>query len=468
VGAGDYLSFYRKVEVTDIGVGGTGIAKAGSMVIFLQGAVPGDVVDIQIIRRKRNYLEGIPVDFYEMSPFRETPRCKHFGVCGGCSWQCMKYEKQLHFKEKAVRDAMERIAKAEIGKLHPILGSPQQYYYRNKLEYTFSERKWLTDEEIRTGQTLDRNNALGFHKPGHFDRVIDIYECHLQPEPTNLIRNALRDYAKTLGLSFYNLKEHKGFLRNLIIRNTLDGRVMVIVVFHEYESEKVKGVLEFLRKEFPDIASLMYIINKKKNDTITDQEVILHSGDEFLTEKMNELQFRIGPKSFYQTNTLQALNLYETVKELAALTGKEIVYDLYSGTGTIACFLSHDSKSVIGLEYVKEAVEDAKINAGINNLDNVAFIEGDIKDLLSGGLFRKMGKPDVIITDPPRSGMHKDVVMEILNILPEKIVYVSCNPATQARDIELLSEKYSLECIQPVDMFPQTHHVENVALLTGK
>jgi len=468
VAGGDYLSLYEKVEVTDIGAGGAGIAKAGSLVIFLQGAVPGDVVDIQIIRRKRNYLEGFPVNFHERSPYREDPRCEHFGVCGGCSWQCLKYEKQLYFKEKAVRDAMERIAKTEIRELHPILGSPQQYYYRNKLEYTFSERKWLTEEEIKTAQPLNRENALGFHKPGHFDRVIDIYNCHLQPEPTNLIRNALRDYAKTLGLSFYNLKEHRGFLRNLIVRNTLDGRVMVIVVFHEYESEKVKGVLDFLRKEFPDIASLMYIINKKKNDTITDQEVVLHSGDEYLTEKMDELLFRIGPKSFYQTNTLQAINLYETVKKLAALTGKEIVYDLYSGTGTIACFLAHDSLSVAGLEYVKESVEDAKINAGINNLDNVTFIEGDIKELLGGGLFGKMGKPDVVITDPPRSGMHKDVVMAILGVLPEKIVYVSCNPATQARDIQLLSEKYSLESVQPVDMFPQTPHVENVALLTRK
>ena len=468
MGGGKYLSVYEKVEVTDIGAGGIAVAKAGSLVIFLPGAVPGDVADIQIVRRKRNYLEGVPVKFHKMSPDRETPLCEHFGVCGGCSWQCLKYEKQLFFKEKSVKDAMERIAKAEIRESHQILGSPQQYYYRNKLEYTFSERKWLTDEEIKTGQTLSRHNALGFHKPGHFDRVIDIYKCHLQPEPTNLIRNALRDYAKTLGLSFYNLKEHRGFLRNLIIRNTLGGRVMVIVVFHEHEEEKVKGVLEFLRKEFPDIASLMYIINKKKNDTITDQEVLLHSGDAYLTEEMNDLKFRIGPKSFYQTNTRQAIRLYETVKQMAALTGKEIVYDLYSGTGTIACFLARSSRSVIGLEYVREAIDDARINAEINNLDNVTFIEGDIKELLSEGLFGKMGGPDVVITDPPRSGMHKDVVMAILKAAPERIVYVSCNPATQARDIQLLSEKYLVDSIQPVDMFPQTQHVENVALLIRK
>lgn len=468
MGGGNYLSVYEKVEVTDIGAGGIAVAKAGSLVIFLPGAVPGDVADIQIVRRKRNYLEGVPVKFHKMSPDRELPLCEHFGVCGGCSWQCLKYEKQLLFKEKTVKDAMERIAKAEIRESHQILGSLQQYYYRNKLEYTFSERKWLTDEEIRTTQTLSRENALGFHKPGHFDRVIDIYKCHLQPEPTNLIRNALRDYAKTLGLSFYNLKEHRGFLRNLIIRNTLGGRVMVIVVFHEHEEEKVKGVLEFLRKEFPDIASLMYIINKKKNDTITDQEVLLHSGDAYLTEEMNDLKFRIGPKSFYQTNTRQAIRLYETVKQMAALTGKEIVYDLYSGTGTIACFLARSSRSVTGLEYVREAIDDARINAEINNLDNVTFIEGDIKELLSEGLFGKMGRPDVVITDPPRSGMHKDVVMAILKAAPERIVYVSCNPATQARDIQLLSEKYSVDSIQPVDMFPHTQHVENVALLIRK
>ncbi|MGQ9620566.1 MAG: 23S rRNA (uracil(1939)-C(5))-methyltransferase RlmD [Bacteroidales bacterium] len=464
----NHFLLYEKVTVTDMGTGGNAVAKAGKVVIFLPMAVPGDIVDIKIIRRKRNYYEGIPVRFHKYSPGRDNPVCQYFGICGGCTWQFLKYDKQLFYKEKSVRDALGRIGKIEAGDFFPILASPEQYYYRNKLEYTFSSRKWLTDEEISVGELVKKNNALGFHKPGHYDRVIDIHECHLQPEPTNLIRNAVRDYASTFKLPYYNLKEHTGFLRNLIIRNTLSGQVMVIVVFHEDDRRKITGMFDFIRKEFPGIASLMYVINRKKNDTITDQEVILHSGKEYLTEEMNGLKFRIGPKSFYQTNTRQAVRLYEIVRKMAGLTGNENVYDLYSGTGTIACFLASGARAVTGLEYVMEAVDDAEKNARINNLNNVEFIQGDIRQLLSEGLFERRGKPDVIVTDPPRSGMHKDVVRSVIASLPERIIYVSCNPATQARDIQLLAEKYSVKCVQPVDMFPQTPHVENVALLCRK
>lgn len=462
------LPLIEKVTVQDIAAEGNAIAREGNLVIFIPLTVPGDIADIQIIRRRKNYAEGIPVVFHQFSTEREEPLCAHFGICGGCTWQCLKYERQLFYKEKIVRDALERIARTEVKKFLPIIPSPEKYFYRNKLEYTFSSKRWLTEEEIKTGQVLNRGYALGFHKPGYFDRVIDIHRCYLQAEPTNLIRNAVKDYALTNHLSFYDLKSHTGFLRNLIIRNTPEGQVMVIVVFHEKENRKIKGLLDFIRKEFPGITSLMYVVNMKKNDTITDQEVHLHSGEDHLLGTMNGLKFRIGPKSFYQTNTLQAERLYQTVKRVAGLTGKENVYDLYSGTGTIACYLAGEAERVTGLEYIKEAVDDAAINAGINGLSNVAFIKGDIKELLSEGIFEKRGLPDVVITDPPRSGMHKDVIRAIVAARPQKIVYVSCNPATQARDVQLLAEKYMVECSQPVDMFPQTHHVENVILLVRK
>lgn len=462
------LPLFEKITVTDAAAGGKGVARAGDLVIFIPGTVPGDVIDIQVTLRKRNYLEGTPVMFHEYSPDRTNPECMHFGVCGGCTWQNLQYRKQLFYKGKIVRDSLERIGGIEISGIRPLLSSPQEYYYRNKLEYTFSSKKWLSGEEMKMQVLSQCSGALGFHKPGFFDRVIDIYECRLQAEPTNLIRNAVREYAKERTLSFYNIREHTGLLRNLVIRNTSDGEVMVIVVFGERDDDRIAALLDFLRKEFPSITSLMYVINMKKNDTILDQEVLLHSGKEYITETMNGIQFRIGPKSFYQTNTLQAVRLYDTVKQMAALTGRENVYDLYSGTGTIACYLASGCARVTGLEYVREAVEDAKTNAAINGIDNASFIAGDIKDLLEEGLFERNGMPDVIITDPPRSGMHKDVVKAILNATPHRIVYVSCNPATQARDIALLSEKYFPEQIQPVDMFPQTFHVENVVLLVRK
>ncbi len=458
----------EKVTVTDIGAGQMAVARSGSLVIFLPAAVPGDEADILITKRRKNYLEGVPVRFHKLSPDREVPRCKHFGVCGGCAWQNMKYEIQLFFKEKTVKNAFERIGHCEIKEFRPILSSEKQYYFRNKLEYTFSSRRWLTDEEIKSGEPLNKTQALGFHKPERFDRVIDITECHLQPEPTNLIRNAVRNYAVSKALSFYDIREHRGLLRNLIIRSTLANEVMVIVVFGEDDAEKIHDLLGFIREQFPQIASLMFVINKKKNDAITDQEVFLHSGKDYITEEMKGLKFRIGPKSFYQTNTRQALRLYEVVREMAGLTGSENVYDLYSGTGTIACFLASEADKVTGVEYVKEAVADAQLNASLNGINNVSFIEGDIKDLMTEHLFKKNGIPDVIVTDPPRSGMHKDVVKAIIEARPRKIVYVSCNPSTQARDIQMIANHYSVEYVQPVDMFPHTGHVENIALLIRK
>jgi 23S rRNA (uracil1939-C5)-methyltransferase len=389
----------------------------------------------------------------------------HFGVCGGCKWQHLPYDLQLKYKEKQVRDNLTRIGKTEIPEIRPIIGSSEIFLYRNKLEYTFSDQRWLTKEEVVSDIKFEKEDALGFHIPGLFDKVLDINECHLQPDPSNAIRNAVRQYAHKYHLQFFDLIEQKGFLRNIVIRNSLEGNVMVIVVFFQDDIDKRNGLLDFLATEFPQITSLMYVVNSKRNDSLNDQVPILYKGENHLLEEMDGLKFRIGPKSFYQTNTRQALELYRTAKEFAGLTGKEIVYDLYTGTGTIANCVARHAVKVIGIEYVDEAVQDARINSEINGIHNTEFFAGDMRDVLSEDFFASSGKPDVIITDPPRAGMHEDVINIIVSAAPERIVYISCNPATQSRDIQLLSKLYYVAIVQPVDMFPHTHHVENVVLL---
>lgn len=458
----------ERVRITDIGAEGNAIARVDNMVVFVPMLIPGDVVDIRVVRKRKKYLEGRVVKFHEYSSDRINPRCIHFGTCGGCRWQHLPYQLQLKFKEKQVRDSLIRIGKADIPEMSQIRGSEEEYFYRNKLEYTFSNRRWLTDDEIKSGLPVEKEPALGFHIPGLFDKVLDIKECHLQPEPSNSIRNSLRKYALENGLSFFDLKEQKGFLRNIVIRNSLDGSVMVIMVFsHEDESSRI-GLLDFLLNEYPQIISLQYIINTKKNSSLGDQLPVHYKGQGYLTEEIDGLKFRIGPKSFYQTNTRQGVTLYRITRDLAGLTGNEIVYDLYTGTGTIANYLAGSAKQVIGIEYVEEAVEDARINSQINNIGNTQFFSGDIKDVLSENFFLVNGRPDVIITDPPRAGMHEDVIKSILLAFPQRIVYVSCNPATQAKDIQLMSDHYSVIKVQPVDMFPHTHHVENVVLLNRR
>jgi 23S rRNA (uracil1939-C5)-methyltransferase len=465
VGRKKDMPLLEKVRITDIGAEGNALARVNNLVVFVPMLIPGDVVDIRVIKKRKKYLEGRVVKFHQYSADRIEPRCIHFGVCGGCKWQHLPYNLQLQYKEKQVRDNLTRIGKIELPAINSILGSADEFLYRNKLEYTFSDKRWLTKEEVDSDNQYERGNALGFHIPGLFDKVLDIKECHLQPEPSNSIKNAVRDYAQRNNLQFFDLREQKGFLRTLLIRNSLEGKIMVIVVFFHEDIEKREGLLDFLASEFPQITSLMFVINSKRNDSLNDQDPILYKGDCYILEEMNGLKFRIGPKSFYQTNTKQALELYRVAKNFAGLTGKEIVYDLYTGTGTIANFISEDAQKVIGIEYVDEAVMDAKVNSEINNIINTKFFSGDIKDVLTDDFLMINGKPDVVITDPPRAGMHEDVVNTIRRAAPDKIVYISCNPSTQARDILLLSEDYHIEGVQPVDMFPHTHHVENVVLL---
>ena len=465
VGRKKELPFLEKVRITDIGAEGNALARVDNLVVFVPMLIPGDLVDIRVIKKRKRYLEGRVVKFHEYSTDRIEPRCIHFGVCGGCKWQHLPYNLQLKFKEKQVRDSLTRIGKIELPEINPIIGSSDKYLYRNKLEYTFSDKRWLTKEEVDSGDAFEKEDALGFHIPGLFDKVLDIKECHLQPEPSNSIKNAVRQYAQRENLEFFDLREQKGFLRNLVIRNSLEGKVMVIVVFFHEDVEKRTGLLDFLAREFTQITSLIYVINSKRNDSLNDQEPILYKGENHLVEVMDGLKFRIGPKSFYQTNTRQALELYRIAKDFAGLTGKEIVYDLYSGTGTIANYVAAYADRVIGIEYVAEAVQDAIINSEINGIGNTHFFAGDMKDVLSEAFFASNGKPDVIITDPPRAGMHEDVIKLIAGVAAEKIVYISCNPSTQSRDIQLFSDNYDVIRVQPVDMFPHTHHVENVVLL---
>ena len=459
------LPLLEKVRITDIGAEGNAIARVDNMVVFVPMLIPGDVVDIQVKRKRKKFMEGTAVRFHEYSGDRIKAPCIHFGICGGCKWQHLPYDLQLFYKEKQVRDNLQRIGRIDLPGIKPIIGSPDIYFYRNKLEFTFSDKRWLTHEEITSDNEFAKEDAIGFHIPGLFDKVLDIRECHLQPEPSNLIRNAVREYAHRDRMTFFNLREQSGFLRNLVIRNTLKGDVMVIFVFFYEDKKRREGLLDFIADKFPQITSVMYVINSKRNDSLADQEPVLYRGDDHLTEEMGGLKFRIGAKSFYQTNTKQAVTLYSVARDFAGLTGNEIVYDLYTGTGTIANFIAGSASKVIGIEYVEEAVKDAVLNSEINNIKNTRFFAGDIKTVMDQQFITDNGRPDVIITDPPRGGMHEDVIKSILLAAPSKVVYISCNPSTQARDVSLMSEQYKVTGVQPVDMFPHTHHVENVVLL---
>ena len=463
------LPILEKVTITDVAAEGKAIARVNDMVVFVPFVAPGDVVDIQLTRKKNSYAEGKPVYFHEYSAKRAEPFCEHFGVCGGCKWQHLPYEEQLYYKQKQVYDNLTRIGKVEMEEKLPILGSERTTFYRNKLEFTFSNKKWLTEEEIQSGASFDCMNGVGFHIPGMFDKVLDIHKCWLQDDISNKIRLCVKEYCLSHErYPFFDLRNQEGFVRTLMIRTASTGDLMVVLVFFHEDVERREALLSHLAERFPEITSLMYVINGKCNDTITDQEVLVFKGKDHIIEEMEGLQFKVGPKSFYQTNSEQAYNLYKVAREFAGLTGNEMVYDLYTGTGTIANFVSRQAKKVIGIEYVPEAIEDAKVNYALNHKENPLFYAGDMKDILTQDFINQHGRPDVIITDPPRAGMHDDVINTILFAEPERIVYVSCNPATQARDLSLLSVKYSVKKVRPVDMFPHTHHVENVVLLEKK
>ncbi len=459
------LPLLENVTITGIAAEGKAIVKLNDLVIFVPFVVPGDVVDLQLTRKKNSYAEAKAVKFHQYSEHRTEAFCEHYGVCGGCKWQILPYSEQIRYKQQQVTDNLTRIGKIPLPEITPILGSEKTVFYRNKLEFTFSNKRWMTENEIKSGQEFKDMNALGFHIPGMFDKVLNINKCWLQNDISNRIRLEIRQFCTDNDYTFFDLRNQQGLMRNIIIRTSTTGEVMLIVIFYEDDKDKQHALLEHLANKFPEITSLLYILNQKANDTITDQKVLVFKGNDHIFEKMENLQFKIGPKSFYQTNSEQAYNLYKITRDFAGLTGKELVYDLYTGTGTIANFVAHQSKQVIGIEYVPEAIEDAKINSEINGINNTLFYAGDMKDLLNQDFINQHGQPDVIITDPPRAGMHDDVIEAILFAAPERIVYVSCNPATQARDLNLLGEKYRVEKIQPVDMFPHTHHVENVVLL---
>ena len=462
------LPLIEKLELTDTGTEGQSIGKHNGMAVFVKNAVPGDVADVQLTRKKNKYAEGKAVHFHKLSEKRTDPLCEHFGVCGGCKWQYMKYEDQLAFKQKQVHNQLVRIGKLDIPPILSIIGSKNVYYYRNKLEFTFSNKMWLTEEQIGSKKEFGNRNALGFHIPGLFDKVLDIDHCYLQAEPSNSIREEIKRYALENELSFFDLRQQTGLLRTLIIRTSSLGQTMVILVFHADEKETIEKMLGHLSNKFPQITSLQYVINPKRNDTIADLDVHLFSGEDCIYESMEGLKFRISPKSFYQTNSQQAYELYRVARDFAGLKGNEIVYDLYTGTGTIANFIAKNAAKAVGIEYVEAAIEDAKINARLNGIHNTSFYAGDMKDVLNDGFVKENGRPDVIITDPPRAGMHEDVVKKINELSPEKIIYVSCNPATQARDLGLLKDNYAITHVQPVDMFPHTAHVENVVRLERK
>lgn len=458
----------ENVKIEKIAAEGKSIAYIDDKVLFVPNTVPGDVVDVQVTRKRKNFMEGFVTQVRQLSDLRTTPACSHFGICGGCKWQNLPYEKQLAFKQQEIIDNLQRIGKVELHGIHPIIGSAQQLYYRNKLEFTFSSKRFLTREEIGSDADIERTPALGFHVPGLFDKVVDIDHCYLQGEPSNEIRNFIKAHALKEGLSFYNIREQNGFLRTLIIRTASTGEIMVTIAFGHEDVTARERLLNSLVEKFPQITSLMYVINEKLNDTLTDQDIICYYGRDHIFEQMEDLKFKIGPKSFYQTNSEQAYNLYSQTRTLAGLTGNEIVYDLYTGTGTIANFVARNAAKVIGVEYVPEAIEDARVNSSINGITNTVFYAGDMKDVLNAEFIERHGRPDIIITDPPRAGMHPDVVQTILNAAPKRIVYVSCNSATQARDLQLLDVAYKVCAVQPVDMFPHTHHVENIVLLEMK
>ncbi|MCT4647712.1 MAG: 23S rRNA (uracil(1939)-C(5))-methyltransferase RlmD [Carboxylicivirga sp.] len=458
----------KKVTITDVAAEGKAMCRVEDRVVFVQKTVPGDVVDVQVTKKRRNYYEGFPVLFHEYSPIRQEPLCEHFGVCGGCKWQALPYEHQLKYKEREVINNLMRIGKVELPETSPILGSEKTEFYRNKLEFTFSNNRWLSEAELKSDEPIEHRNGVGFHIPGMFDKVEDVKKCHLQKDPSNAIRLAIKEYALNNGLTFFDLKQQEGFLRTLIIRTSSTGELMVILTLFHEDKDNREALLDHLKNSFPEITSLMYVINSKKNDTITDQNIILYSGRDHIFEEMEGLKFKIGPKSFYQTNSEQAYELYKITRDFANIKSGEVVYDLYTGTGTIANFVAANAKKVVGVEYVPEAIEDAKVNSEINQISNTVFFAGDMKDVLDLDFIREQGHPDVMIVDPPRAGMHADVVQTILTTAPDRIVYVSCNSATQARDLNLLDVRYKVTKVQPVDMFPHTHHVENVVLLERK
>ncbi len=456
------------LEIETIAAEGKALGHYNDMVVFVPMAVPGDVVDVQIRSKRRRFMEGTVVNYRKRSPLRVEPRCEHYGVCGGCKWQHLPYEEQLRFKQEQVSEQLRRIGRIELPETTPILGSKQIFFYRNKLEFTFSDKRWLTTEEVASGADLGDLRALGFHIPGLFDKVLDIRKCWLQPDPSNEIRMAVRAFCIQHDYPFYNVREHTGLMRNLIIRTASTGEVMVIVVFALDDRERIEALMTYVSERFPQITSLMYVVNTKLNDTIGDQQVVLFRGRDHIFEQMEGLRFKIGPKSFYQTNSAQAYELYKVAREFAALEGDEIVYDLYTGTGTIANFVARGCRKVVGVEYVPEAIEDAKVNASLNGLDNTVFYAGDMKDVLNEAFIEANGRPDVVILDPPRAGIHEDVAHTVLAAAPRRIVYVSCNPATQARDLAIFDVAYRVTRIQPVDMFPHTHHVENVVQLVRR
>lgn len=500
---------FEAVEILETAAEGKSMAKIDEKVLFVPQTVPGDVVDVQLTRKRRRFMEGRVIKFHKYSDKRIEPFCEHFGVCGGCKWQFLSYEDQLENKQRWVKDSLERLAKLEGVDIKPILGGPETRFYRNKLEFTFSNSEWLTQEQIDSDEKFENRNALGFHIPGRFDKILDIKKCWLQADPSNPIRNWVKDYALKNELAFFDLREQTGFLRNLIIRTSSTGEVMVIFSLAKEDKQAREAMLNAFVEAFPEVTSVMYVINEKRNDTIGDLEIISFKGPDHIFESMNAfekseirnlkseigltaendglghrpsasskanskkegnetLKFKIGPKSFYQTNSAQAENLYRLAVELAEIKKDEVVYDLYTGTGTIANYVADQAKKVVGVEYVEAAIEDAKVNSEINGIDNTVFLAGDMKDVFGAELIAKEGKPDVVITDPPRAGMHKDVVEQLLKSGAERIVYISCNPATQARDLELMKSHYEVMLAQPVDMFPHTHHVENVVLLRKK
>lgn len=457
---------FEHVEVIDAGAKGKSVGKTpDGRVIFLSNAVPGDVVDVMTTKKRKAYFEGVATKFHTLSSRRTEPVCQHFGTCGGCKWQHMGYEHQLYFKQKEVENNLKRIGHLDLPKISPILGSEREYFYRNKMEFSFSNSRWLTQDEINSGTDIEDRNALGFHIPGMWDKILDIKKCHLQQDPSNAIRLEVKSFANINGLSFFDPRKQEGLLRTLMIRTASTGEIMVLIQFFEDNENHRELLLNHLKQKFPEITSLQYVINAKPNDTIYDQEVVCFAGRDHIVEEMEGLQFKINAKSFYQTNSVQAYELYKVARDFAGLSGNELVYDLYTGTGTIAQFIAKKAQKVIGVESVPEAIEDAKANSVHNNISNVEFYVGDMKNVFNDAFMEQHGKPDVIITDPPRDGMHKQVVGQLLKAAPPKIVYVSCNSATQARDLALMKEIYQVTKVQPVDMFPQTHHVENVVLL---
>ncbi|MEE1337842.1 MAG: 23S rRNA (uracil(1939)-C(5))-methyltransferase RlmD [Muribaculaceae bacterium] len=462
------LPLLEGVEITGVAAEGKSIARVNDMVVFIPYGAPGDIADVKLDKKKHSYAEGHIVNLVKPSETRQQPFCQHFGVCGGCKWQHLPYSEQLKYKQQQVKDAMERIAKIPIPEISPILGSANTQFYRNKLEFTFSNKCWLTFEEMRSGIEYPDRNALGFHIPGAFDKVLDIKKCWLQENISNFIRLFIREYTLSKEYTFYDLKAQTGLMRTLMIRTASTGDIMLVVVFGEDDQEKIHNVMTAIAEQFPQITSLQYVVNLKVNDTIGDQDIILFKGKDYIEEEMEGLKFRVGAKSFYQTNSAQAYELYKVARRMANLTGNELVYDLYTGTGTIANFVARQARQVVGIEYVEDAIADAKLNSKVNGIENTLFYAGDMKDVLTEDFVAQHGTPDVMIVDPPRAGMHEDVVNVILSAEPKRIVYVSCNPATQARELAMLDAKYTVTEIQPVDMFPHTHPVEHVVGLSLK